>query len=454
MPSSDSSFLGLAKQTAFGSPNTTDADFKYMLVNRGADGPNPIVTGLDPEVGGGAMPRDVLKLGVNSGGQYEFIPRPETLGFLFHGLTGVVATATNYNDTGVMATTALTGGTQNITTGLTNPAFQAPATAPVLMAVGTGGAAITVTITGVNVEDAGPGSDTIVLTGTPDPERKFSTKHFSTITQVSLPAGSGSVSVGYADGSYTHTYTLGANQYSAPYYTFRSAPASLWGEQYNDCRVSFTALTFRSPDYLRGTFAFMGRTPSKVSTGTWGALAKVDGGAQFITPASAIEIPTSTSAKVLSGSIALISNIPLDQQYIVGGYEPVGLDIVSRQFNVQFGLKIDDEVLYTKMMYDPAGGNAWVPDIFREADNLIRFRSDKDAAIYTPAGATVNSRSFELTVSGNGLSGDNSNVAWSATPPARVAQRQLVMNVVGTFLADPTAGEPITLTLVNRRASY
>jgi hypothetical protein len=43
-------------------------------------------------VGGGAMTRNVLKVGVMSGGQLEIIPRPATLGTFFHGITGAVNT--------------------------------------------------------------------------------------------------------------------------------------------------------------------------------------------------------------------------------------------------------------------------------------------------------------------------------------------------------------------------
>lgn len=340
MTASEGTFLGLAKQTAFNTPNVTDGDFKYLLYARGQQGPSPIVLPLDPEVGGGAMLRNVVKVGVQSGGQLEFIPRPETLGFFLYGVTGKVTT---------------TG--------------------------------------------AGP--------------------------------------------SYSHAFELDADQFAAPYYTARYAPGNLWGEQFQDCRFNFLSLNWRSPDYIRGNLSFLGRTPAKVVTATWNALAQVDGGPQFLTPLGTMELPTATAVKVLTGAFTAVAQIPLDQQYIVGGYEPENLDIVRREYTLSLGIKITDATLYTKIMYDPAGGSAWVADMFREADLNIKFNSDAEADTAIP---------YSFKIEANGSSGDAANVTWQAQPLATIAQRQIVMNVTGTFLADATL--PIKITLVNTRATY
>ena len=81
MAAIEGSFLGLAKQSAKGTPNATHADFKYLLVREGAFGVNNISIPLDPEVGGGAFLRSVVKVGANNGGALDVIPRPESLGF-------------------------------------------------------------------------------------------------------------------------------------------------------------------------------------------------------------------------------------------------------------------------------------------------------------------------------------------------------------------------------------
>ncbi len=346
MTAAEGSFLGLAKQTAKGTPNTTDASFKYFLFNEGSFGVNSNILPLDPEVGGGALVRDVNKVGVTSSGVLTFIPRPQTLGDLLLGLLP--------NDT---------------------------------------------------VTDN-------------------------------------------ADGSYDHVFDLGNDPFDAPYYTYRNAPGDLFGEQYQDCRVASLQLNWRGANYLRGQLGILGGLPTKVVTTTWSALTYLDSGPQFLAPLSTIELPTSTSAKVLSGSFAIAANIPLDEQWIVGSYSPDGFDITGKSVVISMVVKVEDDTLYKKMAYDPAGGTAWVADIFKEADFNITFASNVEAASGTP---------YSLNIAANGqtaASGD-ANVAWSVSPIAMRAGSNLLMSVQGTFLASPNASfEPIEITLVNQEASY
>ncbi len=91
MTASENSFIGIAKQTAKGTPNVTDTSFDYFLFREASVGPNPVYLPLDPEAGGGAMQRNVIKAGISAGGQASFIPRPKTLGHHFLGVTGAVA---------------------------------------------------------------------------------------------------------------------------------------------------------------------------------------------------------------------------------------------------------------------------------------------------------------------------------------------------------------------------
>src|SRR5690242_21374525 len=90
MTASESSLIGLAKQTGKGTPNTTDSQFDYLLFKEAAAGVIPSFLPLDQECGGGAMLRNVIKVGVMSGGQLAIIPRPKTLGNFFYGITGAV----------------------------------------------------------------------------------------------------------------------------------------------------------------------------------------------------------------------------------------------------------------------------------------------------------------------------------------------------------------------------
>ncbi|MCB2146594.1 MAG: hypothetical protein KQI81_08975 [Deltaproteobacteria bacterium] len=340
MASSDASLFGIAKQTALGTPNTTDASFKYLLFNRGGIGPNNVVVPLDNEIGGGAITRDVVKMGVYSGGSLELIPRPETLGWFLLGAFGAVAT---------------TG--------------------------------------------AGP--------------------------------------------SYDHTFKLGTNQFDAPYFTVRSSPGGLWGEQFQDMRVASIGLQFAGSDFVRSQVGFMGGLPARIATAAWNASSYLDGGPQFIASAAdtKIELPTASQLKVLAGSFTAGMAIPLNEQWVLGSYSPDAFDITRRAFGVNFTVKVTDSLLYSKMAYGSDGAAvAWAADVFKEAAFAISLSS-----AVSP---------FKLVISGNGSNEASgaANVAWSVQPIGLRSGGNVVMNVSGVFLAD---GEnTCQAVLTNETASY
>jgi len=343
MTASEKSFIGFAKQPAKGTPNTTDSDFTYMLFTQGGLAPTSVNLPLDQEIGGGAMLRDVQKMGVMSGGRLSFIPRPKSLGFAFLGVTGNVASVDN------------------------------------------------------------------------------------------------------ADGSYTHTFTLGSDQFSAPYWTGRQDIGGLKGEQLQDLRFNSLALAWRGARFVTGQVGLVGGLPTPVATTAWDALSKVDSGPQFIAPLGTIELPTSSALKVIGGSFVATSAIPMDEQWIVGSYQPDDFSIVQRAYALQMAVKIESGDLYSQMMYDPDGGSAWVAKVMREANFVLSFDSPIEAAAGVP---------YSFAIAANGESGDNANVTWTAQPIVLNAGRQIILNITGTFLADPLAGDPITLSLTNQEASY
>jgi hypothetical protein len=89
--SSEGSYYGIAKQTAKGTVNETDNAFTYLLFREGAVAPNNVMLPLEMEIGGGAMPRSLAKVGVTSGGALDFIPRPKSLGIFLAGALGSAA---------------------------------------------------------------------------------------------------------------------------------------------------------------------------------------------------------------------------------------------------------------------------------------------------------------------------------------------------------------------------
>ncbi len=346
MTAAEGSYLGFAKQVSAGTPIVADASFTYLLFQDGGLSPNNVYLPTEPEVGGGAFQRNVLKAGVYSAGRLTFIPRPASLGFMLHGLLGCVTT------------TDLTGG------------------------------------------------------------------------------------------AYSHVFApLDVDQFSAPYFTARQAPGNIWGESMQDVRFSALSLNWRGGNFLRGEVAMIGGLPVKVaSMATWLPAAKVDSGPQFLAPLSKIEVPDATVLSVLSGSFAASASIPLDEQWIVGSYAPQGLDIVQKAFMLSLAIKITDATLYSKIMYDPAAGSAWVASMFKEANLDISFVSDALAKTAVP---------YSVSIAANGHTGDGlSNVAWTAQPLNLRAGKQIVMGITGMFLADHAGGDPLTVTLVNQKISY
>ena len=347
MSAAENSFLGIAKQSAKGTVQDTDASFKYFLYREGAVAPNNIVIPLDMEIGVGAMPRGLVKVGVTSSGALSAIPRPDTLGTILRGALGSVSD-------------------------------------PV----------------------AGLGNDTDV---------------------------------------YTHTFTLPSDQFVQPYYTLRSSPGGMWGEQFQDVKVNSLVLTMRAARFVEAVYGFMGGLPKPVVTTDWGASTKIDGGPQFLTPIGGIEIPNATAWKVTAASLMITNAIPLDDQWVIGSYVPDDFELVQRAIILQMRVKVTDNgSLYKKMSYDKAGGSAWAANILKEGSINIYATSDVRAGVH------AESSPHKLTITANGQSGDAGNVAFSVEPIALRAGGQVMMNVTGMFLADPTgAHEPISIALRN-----
>jgi hypothetical protein len=344
MTAAQKSLMGFAKQTAKDTPNVTDNAFQYLLFSRGAAGVQNMTIPLDMEVGGGAMLRDVVKVGVTSGGAMEFIPRPESLGLFLCGALGEDNSAVH------------AGGTL----------------------------------------------------------------------------------------AYDHVFAMGTDQFFAPYYTVRFSPGGMWGEQFQDCRMSMLGLSWRGANFVRGQVAFTGGLPTpNVSMASWDAASKVDSTPPFITPVSTINLPSSGAVKVLSGSFQSTMAIPLEEQWIVGSYNPDDFDIVSRAYVLQLALKITDATLYNKVVYDGLGAiTGWTSEILKQADFDITFKTAQYIEGTTP---------YSLKIEGNGGVAGAGNVAWSAQPVGLRAGSQVIMAVTGIFLADAT--KAINITLVNEKAT-
>ncbi|HEY45703.1 MAG TPA: hypothetical protein G4O14_02830 [Anaerolineae bacterium] len=440
MTAAEKSFIGIAKQTGVGVRNVTDAQFKYLLFRAGGVAPQNIVIPLDAEVGGGAMLRDMAKVGVTSGGALDIIPRPDTMGTMLYGALGQIDSRVEKLDDVLSQEPLLVGGGPAVGV-ITDP----PVPSYLVVTGYPAGAVLDgiVAITGTDELDAPQGpinfqlneSDSIIVEDL-----------FKTVTLVTLPGWNtdgDKIDVGYVDGSYRHLISLPDDQFTAPYWTIRNAPGDLWGESYLDCRVAGYALTFAGARFVEGAVTFIGGTPLPVATATWGALELVDSGPQFLAPTSSpIELPLATPIKVLSGSVAIGLAIPLDEQWVIGSYVPDDFDINQRSMVVSFAVKITDDVLYKKMMYDGVGAAAaWTADLFREGQMKIQLKSA--TTIGNPAVP------YQLDIRGHDTL---DNIIWSAAPIGLRAGRQIVMAVTGVVVN--SIGDPIECELVNDTVDY
>ena len=247
--------------------------------------------------------------------------------------------------------------------------------------------------------------------------------------------------------AYKHTFIQDTDQFSAPYFTVRSAPGGMFGEQLQDMRVAALGFNWKAADYLRATVGLIGGLPTpSISMTSWTPQTYLDGGPQFLATLGTVEIPEATSVKCLRGSFTIGLDIPMDEQWIVGSYQPDDFAINSRAAVVSLLLKIEAEALYKKMMYDPASGSAWLADVMKEGNIHLQFQSDQDAESTVPT-------PFSLQFKGNGLSTADANIAWTISPIGLRAGRQVTAVVTGTFLASPTAAEAITVELTNKKST-
>ena len=84
------SAFGLAKQTAKGTPESTAGNFTWFLATEQTAGAQPRIRQLPVEMGGGMLPRGLVKTGVSGMAALRGVPRPESIGHILLGLAGDV----------------------------------------------------------------------------------------------------------------------------------------------------------------------------------------------------------------------------------------------------------------------------------------------------------------------------------------------------------------------------
>lgn len=108
MTSSDRSYVGIAKQTAKGTANTTDTAFAFFMFNQGMASPNNMYLASDDGIGGGPLPNSFEKVGMSANGAFSFVVRPTIIGHFLMGALGKTSRTTDgtgYKHTFTMDTT-------------------------------------------------------------------------------------------------------------------------------------------------------------------------------------------------------------------------------------------------------------------------------------------------------------------------------------------------------------
>ena len=247
-----------------------------------------------------------------------------------------------------------------------------------------------------------------------------------------------------------HIFSFGEGEFWAPYYTLRSAPGGMVGEVFPDSRLATLSFEFMARDFVRANAAWLGGLDDNISTANWDPDEKIDTGPQFLTALSHIEVPDGTLMKVLRGSVAFQSVIPLDEQWIVGSYTPDDFGITARAVVLDLTVKIDDDGdFYKKVMYDPNNASEslaeWTATVLREGDIDISLVSDEIAGE-----DGVEDVPHQINIRANGESGQEGNVAFAAEPIDIIPGRQLTLNLSGTFLADSgPEPSPVEVDLIN-----
>jgi hypothetical protein len=411
----------------------------YLSTDQAA-GAQPRVVPLPPEMGGGMLSRGIIKTGISGMAALRGIPRPDTIGQILYGLCGnVVSVNVDADEDGCHAAIALTGAPQDITTGITDPTFARRLTIKGTKA----GATLTgdVVITGTGADCAAL-EETIALNGD---AVVSGIEYFKTVTNINVPAyvtDGDTVAVGFwGDGSYQHTFKIGADPADVPYFTMRRRVAQSFGEQVDDCKFASLAMDMAAINYVTGEFAAAGITPTLVDdVSSWSPAP--DSSAPFVACTGAVALETGdtpTTLPVRAANLTIANAQAIDENFIIGQYTPRDIDVVGRVVALEYVVLVTGADLYGELMYDPAGGTDWLPDVFDTAAvQHLTFKSAENIP--------GTSSPYELTLAG-------AAAQWAATPIGMRGQGNVMVRVAGNIV-QPGSGDPITLVLKNNVASY
>jgi hypothetical protein len=203
-------------------------------------------------------------------------------------------------------------------------------------------------------------------------------------------------------------------------------------------------LDMQAINYVTGEWSAAGIEPTLVpDISSWSPAP--DTSAPFVSCVGTVlleggEDPTTLPVRAATLTVANAQQI--DGNFVIGRYTPLDIDVIQRVVTLTYVIQVTSEVLYGKLMYDPAGGSSWVPDILNtNSITHLTFKSAEDMA-----GMTLTPIPYELSVTA-------AEVTWFAEPISMRGADSVFVRVSGQVV-QPGAGDPITLVLKNQTASY
>jgi hypothetical protein len=246
------------------------------------------------------------------------------------------------------------------------------------------------------------------------------------------------------DEYYTHTFKIGADPAEVPYYTMFRAISTSFGEQVTDVKMAALTLDMAAINFVSGEFAMAGIEPTLVpDISSWApAPASTP---PFVSCVGAVKLESGddiTTLPVRAASLTIANAQAVDQNFIIGSYYPRDIDVIARVVTLEFVVLVENSSRFGKLMYDPAGGSAWLADVFDTAAvQHLTFKSAENIA-----GMTLTPIPYELSLTG-------AKAQWAAQPIGMRGADNVLMRVTGTII-EPGVGDPITLVLKNNTVSY
>jgi hypothetical protein len=252
-------------------------------------------------------------------------------------------------------------------------------------------------------------------------------------------AGNVSSEAGVEPTTYVHTFTMGADQAVVPYHTIRRGVGNSFGEQVSDCRLGSLVLDMQALNVVEAQMAFQGIEPAPVADiSSWNP--SPDRTPPFNSAKGVCKINTADTIATLpvrAATLSIGSRLNVDNEFVVGQYFPLDVDVLGRQIGVQFVVFVTGIDLYRKLMYDPAGTNVWLAQVFNSAELDLEFVTAEYAAGTTPY-------SLKFTAAKS---------QWTVTPIGMRSNDIIIVRVSG-LVVQPDAGEPFTLELTNTTDEY